>query len=253
MRKALSSSDLALDEPRRLAFAQKGERALDEIERLLRLLVGAAYPLLERGDALLEGFEVGEHQFGLDRLDVGDRVDAALDMGDVTILETAHHMGDGVDLADIGEELIAEAFALRGAAHEAGDIDEGEARRNDFRRSRDRGQRGEPRVGHGDLAHIRLDRAERVVRRLRRRGLRQRVEERRFADIRQADDAAFEAHEPVPSSLEWCEQAQRARLARITCAPSPQPFACMARCTLFWKLASSPLHEKRARIARKPR
>src|SRR6202008_3783236 len=115
-----------------------------------------------------------------------------------------YHMGDGIDLADIGEELIAEAFPLRGAAHEAGDIDEGEARWNDFRRPRDRGKRGEPRVGDRDLAHIRLDRAERVIRRLSRRGLRQRIEERRFSDIRQADDAAFEAHERVPSSFMAC-------------------------------------------------
>ena len=33
-------------------------------------------------------------------------------------------MRDGVDLADIGEELVAEPFAFRGAAHQAGDIDE---------------------------------------------------------------------------------------------------------------------------------
>jgi hypothetical protein len=33
-------------------------------------------------------------------------------------------MDDGVHFADIGEELIAEPFALRGAAHQTGDIDE---------------------------------------------------------------------------------------------------------------------------------
>jgi hypothetical protein len=52
----------------------------------------------------------------------------------------------------------------------------------------------EPRIGHRDLADVRLDGAERIVRRLRGRGLRQRVEEGRLADIGQADDAAFEAH-----------------------------------------------------------
>ena len=51
-----------------------------------------------------------------------------------------------------------------------------------------------PRVRHGDLADVRLDGAERIVRRLRRRGLRQRIEQRRLADVRQADDAAFESH-----------------------------------------------------------
>ena len=59
----------------------------------------------------------------------------------------------------------------------------------------DRRQLVEPRIGHRDLADIRLDGAERIVRRLRRRRLGQRVEQRRLADIGQSDDAAFESHD----------------------------------------------------------
>ena len=33
-------------------------------------------------------------------------------------------MRDGVDLAHMGEELVAKTLAARGAGHEAGDIDE---------------------------------------------------------------------------------------------------------------------------------
>ena len=40
-------------------------------------------------------------------LRIGHRVNPALHMGDVGILETAQHMGNGVDLADIGEKLVA--------------------------------------------------------------------------------------------------------------------------------------------------
>ena len=47
------------------------------------------------------------------------------------------------------------------------------------------GELVEPRIGHRDLADIRLDGAERIVRRLRRRRLGQRVEQRRLADIGQ--------------------------------------------------------------------
>ena len=115
-------------------------------------------------------------------------------MDDIGILEAAHHMGDGIDLADIGEKLVAEAFTLRGAAHETRNIDEGEARGDDLSRFRNGCERAEPFVRHGDLADIGLDGAEGVVRRLSRGRLRQRVEEGRLADIRQADDAAFEAH-----------------------------------------------------------
>ena len=53
-----------------------------------------------------------------------DRVDLAGDVDDVVVLEAAHHVGDRVDLADVGEELVAEALALRRAGDEAGDVDE---------------------------------------------------------------------------------------------------------------------------------
>jgi hypothetical protein len=46
------------------------------------------------------------------------------------------------------------------------------------------------RIRHGDLAGVRLDGAEGIVGRLGGRRPRQRVEERRLADIGQADDAA---------------------------------------------------------------
>jgi hypothetical protein len=39
---------------------------------------------------------------------------------------------DGVDLADVAEELVAQAFALGRAAHQAGDVDEAELGRDDL-------------------------------------------------------------------------------------------------------------------------
>ena len=146
-------------------------------------------------DALFQAIEIGQHQLGLDGLDIGDRIDLVLDMGDVVVLETAHHMDDGIDLADGGEKLVAEPLAFRGAAHQTGDIHEGDAGRNDLLRLAQHRELVEARIGHRDLADVRLDGAERIIRRLRRRGLRERIEEGRLADIRQADDAAFEAHE----------------------------------------------------------
>ena len=61
-------------------------------------------------------------------------------------------------------------------------------------------ERLQPRIGHRDVADVRLDGAERIIGRLRRGGLGQRVEERRLADVGQADDAAFEAHGDARSS-----------------------------------------------------
>ena len=161
----------------------------------LRLLVALLRLLDQIGHALLEAFEIGEHQLGLDRLRVGDRIDPPLDMGDVAALEAAQHVDDRIDLADIAEELVAEPLAVRGAAHQPGNVDEFELGLDHLHLeaaiARDLLQ---ARVGHGDAADIGLDRAEGIIGRLRRRRLGQRVEQGGLADIRQPDDSATKAH-----------------------------------------------------------
>ena len=95
----------------------------------------------------------------------------------------------------MAEKLVAEPLPRRGAAHQAGDIDEFELGRDDFRRAGEPGADAEALVRHRDATDIRLDCAEGVIGRFRRRRRGQRVEQRRFADIRQADDTAIEAHD----------------------------------------------------------
>ena len=62
----------------------------------------------------------------------------------------------------------------------------------------DRRQRLQARIGHRHAADIGLDRAERIIGRLRRRRRGQGVEQGRFADIGQTDDAAIETHQVPP-------------------------------------------------------
>ena len=155
---------------------------------LLAVLVGAA----------LGGLQVGEDQLEVDDLDVADRVDAVLDMGDVGVVEAADDVEDGVHAADVPEELVAEAFALGRAADKAGDVDELDLSLDLLRRFGDVADAVEPFVGDGDAADVWLDRAEGIVGRLRRRSLGQRVEKCGFANVRQADDAAAEAHSITP-------------------------------------------------------
>ena len=45
---------------------------------------------------------------------------SAFDVGDVAVRKTAHDVSDRIAFANIGEKLIAEPFAFRGAAHDAG-------------------------------------------------------------------------------------------------------------------------------------
>src|SRR5947207_3118071 len=188
---------LALDQASGFAFLQQRQRTLDEIELLLGFLVGTAQALFQSARPLFQAVEIGQHQFCLDRLDIADRIDTAFDMGDIAILETAHHMGDGIDFADIGEELVAESFALGGAAHQARNIDESEPSRDDLGALAYRRQPVEARIGNPYVTDIGLDGAEGIVRRLGRRRLGEGVEQSRFADIRQADNAAFETHYSV--------------------------------------------------------
>ena len=115
------------------------------------------------------------------------------DVHDVRVLEAAHDVRDRVDLADVREELVAEALALRRAGDEARDVDELDRRRDDLLGLRDGRERVEARVGHRHDADVRVDGAERVVLG-RDAGARQRVEEGGLADVRQADDAAADPH-----------------------------------------------------------
>ena len=103
-------------------------------------------------------------------------------------------MHDRVDLADVREELVAEPFALACSAHQPGNVDELDLRSDLLRRAGDLADFVEPLVWNRDPADVGLDRAEGIVGRLRSGSFGQSIEKRRFTDVRQADDAAAEAH-----------------------------------------------------------
>ena len=110
---------------------------VEHVDQALRLLVVARLgaPWCERCRLFSTRRQVGQAELGLDDLDVGDRVDLAGDVDDVLVVEAAHDVDDRVGLADVGEELVAEAFALRRAGDEAGDVDELDDRRHDASRA----------------------------------------------------------------------------------------------------------------------
>ena len=123
---------------------------------------------------------------------VAHGVDRTHHVDHVGILEAANHVHDGVDFANVRQELITESFALRGALHEARDVDELDDGRNLFFGLDHLVQPVEPRIGNLDHPHVRLHGAERIVLRGGRfRGC-QRVEECRFPDIGKANDSETE-------------------------------------------------------------
>ena len=97
-------------------------------------------------------------------------------MLDVVVLEAAQHVDHRIDLADVAEELVAQPFALARPAHQPGDIDKAELRRDDLLAARNPRQLIQPRIGNADISDVRFDRAERIIRRLCRLRFGQRVE-----------------------------------------------------------------------------
>ena len=86
-------------------------------------------------------------------------------MDDVVVVKAAHDVDDGVGFADVGEELVAQAFAFARARNQAGDVDElddgglhfcGLTIFANFRHAR---------VGYFDDADVGFDGAEGIVRR----------------------------------------------------------------------------------------
>ncbi len=149
--------------------------------------------LLQPRQDLLDGLEVGEDQLGVDGLDVVLGRDLAVDVDDVLVLEGADDLADRVGLADVREELVAQALTLAGAPDDARDVDEVDGGGEDLLRGEDLRELGQPRVGDADDADVRLDGGERVVGR-QHVVLGQGVEQGRLADIRQADDSDRERH-----------------------------------------------------------
>ncbi len=178
----------------RPAFVQLRHAFFQHADQQFGLLVTAGLGLLAVAvEGLFDGCHVGQRQFRIDHLDVMQGIDLAGDVHHVVVGKAAHHVHHGVRLADIGEELVAQAFALAGTGDQAGDIDELDDGGLDLLRLDDGREGRKPLVGHFDDADVGLDGTEGVILR-RNAGLGQGVEEGGLADVGQSDDAAFEAH-----------------------------------------------------------
>ena len=153
----------------------------------------AAHLLLQARDRLLQGLDIGQHELGGDGLDVVGRLDPPVHVHDVGVVEGARDHADGVGLADIGQELVAQALALAGPAHDPGDVDEGDGRGHHPGAVEHLGQLLQAGVGQRDDADVRLDRGEGVVRREDGR-TGEGVEKGGLADVGQSDDSDRKGH-----------------------------------------------------------
>ena len=161
-------------------------RFLARLARRLRVLEPALALLLQR-------LEILELQLGVDHFLVAQRVHRPVDVHHVRILEAAQHVRDRVHLADVGEELVAEPLAFRGAAHQPGDVQELEGGVGGLLRFVQGGEPVDAIVGNRDHSDVRVLGRERIVRG-EHGSARERVEQRALAHVGQTDDADGKTH-----------------------------------------------------------
>jgi len=112
----------------------------------------------------------------------------------VGIIEAAHDVQDGVGVADVPQELVAQPFPLAGAFDQPGDIYEFDRGVDGDPHIHQFSQRFHPIVRDGHDGPVGLDGAEGVVGDFSFLGAGQRVEHGAFAHVGQTDDADAQAH-----------------------------------------------------------
>ena len=85
-------------------------------------------------------------------------------MHDVTIVETAQHMDDGIALTNIAQELVAQTFTLTGPFHQSCNIDNVAHRRHNPARMHQLRQFCQSLVRHTHLTQLRVNRTKRKIR-----------------------------------------------------------------------------------------
>ena len=108
----------------------------------------------------------------------------------IGVFETADHLHDRVDLADVAEELVAKTFTGARAFDQASDVHKLDRGRDDFLGMRQFRESFQTRVGHRHHAEIRIDGAEGVIGGLRFSRAGDCIEERGFPHVRQPDNSS---------------------------------------------------------------
>src|SRR5699024_9904526 len=92
------------------------------------------------------------------------RVDLAVNVHHIGVFENANHLGDCRGLSNVGQELVAEAFTLRSAFHNTGDIYEVDGGRQELLGTKNLCEFVETLIRQVHNADVGVDGRERVVR-----------------------------------------------------------------------------------------
>ncbi|EDK40156.2 hypothetical protein PGUG_04256 [Meyerozyma guilliermondii ATCC 6260] len=94
---------------------QKLNDSLDQLGLLLlsldlQRLSTSLGDLVNTFQMLLGKFNVFQSQFIVDNFQVIEWVDFVIDMNDVCIVETSHHLENSIDSSNIGQEIVTQSF-----------------------------------------------------------------------------------------------------------------------------------------------
>ena len=126
-------------------------------------LVPGLDQLLGLHQLLFHAFQISQAQFRIDDFHVPDRIDGPFHMGDVPVFKAADHFRDGIGLPDMGQEFVPQAFPFGSPFHQAGDIHELHARRDDLFGMEHVRQHLQPGIGHIHHTHVGLYGTEWIV------------------------------------------------------------------------------------------
>ena len=175
-----------------LAFFKNGHQ-------LDGLLVARARRFGHAVQGLFNSGQIGQTKFCLNHLNVRDGVNFAGHVNDVVVFKAAHHIDGGIGLADMGQKLVAQAFARAGACNQPGNVNKFNDGPLNFLRAHNRRQQIQTGVRNFNDTHIGLNRTKRVIL-SRNSRLGQGVEQGGFSDVRQAYDAALQTHDKPSKS-----------------------------------------------------
>ena len=109
---------------------------------------------------------IRQAQLRVNDLDIPYRVYAAFHMGHILVLKAADHFRNGIRVADMAQELVAQTFAFRCPFYQTGNVNKVHNGRRNFFRIKHFGQHVQPFIRHGNHALVRLNGAERIIGRL---------------------------------------------------------------------------------------
>ena len=151
----------------RFALQQRLTVAHQHLIRLFGHLVAPGLRLfLHLLNAAFNGFQVLQLKFRINDFLVAHRVHTAVHMRHVLIVEAAQHVQNGIRFTNVGQELVAQPFALAGPFHQSGNVHNFHGSGHYTVGVHQPGQFVQTVIGHRNHAHIGLDGAEREVGRL---------------------------------------------------------------------------------------